>query len=251
MDAGGLSALSALPLFPLTCLFWYLERLARQSMGFVWGQWRHYCLAALYPVAVLGAAGLVSAVAGAVDTSQTNWEKAWLNFALVAVSTFLAAILTEEGFFRGWLFAALERAGENRGRIVVWSSIAFSLWHVSAVTLSNGFALPVTQIPVFLVNAAVMGAVWGLLRSISGSVVVASLSHGVWNGGAYVFFGFGTRIGALGIKDTAIHGPEVGILGLALNLIFAAAIWRWWKARTSSSSREIPEARERGHGPPL
>jgi hypothetical protein len=44
-----------------------------------------------------------------------------------------------------------------------------------------------------------------------------------------VFFGYGTKVGALGIVDTAIYGPEVGFLGLAVNLIFAAMLWRWWR----------------------
>lgn len=229
MDAGGLFMFSALPLFPLMCLFWYLERPSRQGMGFVWGHWNHYRLAVLYPVAVLGMVALVSAAAGAIDLSQTDWEKTGLNFALVTVSTILIAIITEEGFFRGWLFASFQRAGLKPGQTLLLSSIAFALWHFPAVTLSTGFDLPAMQIPVFMINAAVMGAIWGLLRSISGSVVVASVSHGVWNGGAYVFYGYGTKIGALGIGDTAIYGPEVGVLGLALNLIFAAALWRWWR----------------------
>ena len=42
MDATGLSTFSALPLFPLLGLFWYLQRLSRAEMGFAWGQWRHY-----------------------------------------------------------------------------------------------------------------------------------------------------------------------------------------------------------------
>jgi membrane protease YdiL (CAAX protease family) len=184
MDASGLSAFSALPLIPLMCLFWYLERLSRQSMGFIWGHWNHYRLAVHYPVAVLGVVGLISAAAGAVDLSQTNWEKAGLNFAIVTASTILVAIITEEGFFRGWLCASLERAGASVGRILLWSSIAFSLWHLSAVALNTGFDLPAEQIPIFMINAAVMGAVWGLLRLISGSVIVASVSHGLWNGGA-------------------------------------------------------------------
>jgi membrane protease YdiL (CAAX protease family) len=85
-----------------------------------------------------------------------------------------------------------------------------------------------------MINAAVMGAVWGLLRCISGSVIVASLSHGLWNGMDYVCFGFGTKIGALGIKNTALYGPEVGVLGLALNIAFLAALWRWWKLRSGT-----------------
>lgn len=73
MDATGLSAFSALPLFPLMGIFWYLERLSRRSMGFVWGRWRHYGLATLYPVLVLGTITLISSAVGAVDLSQTNY----------------------------------------------------------------------------------------------------------------------------------------------------------------------------------
>jgi hypothetical protein len=118
----------------------------------------------------------------------------------------------------------------------IWSSIAFSLWHWSAVVLKTGFDPPRAQVPVFMVNAMVMGAVWGLLRWISGSVIVSSVSHGLWNGIAYVFFGFGTKVGALGVKNTGLFGPEVGVLGLAVNLIFAAALWRWWKSRAGTAA---------------
>ncbi|MBV8199879.1 MAG: CPBP family intramembrane metalloprotease [Acidobacteria bacterium] len=234
MDANGLSVFSALPLLPLAAILWYLERFSRQEMGLVWGRWQHYALAALYPLVVLGAVTLVAAAAGAVDLSHANWGKALRNLALVAVTTILGVILTEEGFFRGWLWASLTRAGQTPERVLVWSSLAFSLWHLSAVSLKTGFDLPAAQIPVFMVNAAVIGAIWGLLRRISGSVIVASVSHGLWNGGDYVFFGFGTKVGALGIKDTAVFGPEVGVLGLALNIVFAALLWRWWKAQIAA-----------------
>jgi hypothetical protein len=43
----------------------------------------------------------------------------------------------------------------------------------------------------------------------------------LFNGIVYVFFGFGTKTGALGIRDTAIFGPEIGILGLISNAVFA------------------------------
>jgi membrane protease YdiL (CAAX protease family) len=229
MDVSGLTAFSALPLFPLMCVFWYLERLSRQDMGFLWGQWRHYGLAMLYPVLVLGMVTLISASAGAVDVSRANWEKAWLKVALATASTVLTVILTEEGFFRGWLWASLKRTGKKQGWVLFSSSVAFSLWHLSWVTLTTD-KLPVAQIPVFIVNVAVMGAIWGLMRWISGSVIVASVSHGLWNGLDYVFFGFGTKVGALGIKNAALYGPEVGVLGLTLNVFFAATLWWWWKA---------------------
>lgn len=230
MDASGLAAFSSLPLLPLLAGFWYLERLSRRELGFARARPGHYLLALTYPLLVLGGAGLIAAAAGAVDVSQTDWSKAQRNLALISVSTFLVAIVTEEGFFRGWLWASLQRAGLRQGRVLVWSSIWFSLWHLSAVSLDTGFDLPAAQIPVYMLNAAVIGAVWGLLRWISGSVIVASLSHGLWNGLAYVMFGYGTKVGALGIVATAAYGPEVGIVGLVLNVVFAAALWRWWKA---------------------
>lgn len=239
MDASGLSAFSALPLLPLMVLFWYLERLPRRSVGFVWGRWSHYGLAALYPLVVLGVLTLVTVMAGAVELGQTNWRKAGLNFVLVAVTTAVVVTVTEEGFFRGWLWASLERAGLKSGQILVWSSLAFALWHLSAVSLPTGFDLPAKQIPIFMVNAAILGFIWGLLRWMSGSVIVSSVSHGLWNGGAYVLFGFGTKVGALGIKNTAVYGPEVGVLGLALNLVFAAALWRWWSLRGGAADPRL------------
>jgi len=225
MDATGLFMFSALPLCPLLLLFWYVQRISRQSIGFVSGQCRHYSLAILYPVVVLGALGLISAIMKTVDVSRTNWSKALLNFALVSISTMLVGLLTEEGFFRGWLWASLRRASEKQGPILIWSSIAFALWHLSSVTFDTGYKPPLMQVPVFIMNAAVIGAIWGVLRWVSGSIVVTSVSHGLWNGGAYVLFGFGTKTGALGVTNTALYGPEIGVLGLVANVIFAIAIY--------------------------
>jgi uncharacterized protein len=231
MDATGLSAFSSLPLFPLFGLFWYLGRYSLAEIGLTIGRPRHYGLAVLYPLLVLGSVALIAELTGALNLAGTNWYKVWLNLAIVGGSTILVAILTEEGFFRGWLWASLTRAGQSEARVLVWTSIAFALWHLSSVTLQTGFNPPITQVPTFMINAAVLGAIWGMLRLISGSVIVASVSHGVWNGLAYVLFGFGTHVGALGIKQTAIYGPEVGVLGLLLNLVFAAVLWRRYRAR--------------------
>jgi membrane protease YdiL (CAAX protease family) len=230
MDATGLTAFSALPLFPLTVGLWYLQRLSRTAMGFTWGRWWHYALAAFYPLLVLGAIVLICIAAGAASLSIPNLRTALLRIALVTVSTILVAILTEEGFFRGWLWASLQRAGRNQTQILLWSSTAFSLWHLSWVTLTTD-RLPMAQIPIFIVNAAVIGIIWGLMRWISGSVIVTSVSHGLWNGLDYVLFGFGTKVGVLGVANTAIFGPEVGMVGLAVNALFAAVLWSVWKRR--------------------
>ena len=108
---------------------------------------------------------------------------------------------------------------------------------MSAVSLDTGFDLPAPQIPVFMVNAAVLGAAWGALRMLSGSIMVCSVSHGAWNALAYVLFGFGTKVGALGVQQTALYGPEVGALGLALNVILVTAAWLWWRSGRSIAKR--------------
>ena len=109
--------------------------------------------------------------------------------------------------------------------MLLLSSVAFAAWHLSAVLLPTGFNPPLAQVPVYLINATVLGAIWGMFRMISGSVFVPSVAHGLWNGIAYVFFGFGAMRGALGIEETAIYGPEAGLLGLAANLLFAIVLW--------------------------
>jgi membrane protease YdiL (CAAX protease family) len=242
MDAGGMAAFSALPLLPLLLLFWRLERHTRGAVGFTWGRAWHYALAVLHPLAVLGTLAAVAFAAGATDLSNTRWDKAGLNAATVAIATILVAIVTEEGFFRGWLFASLERAGKGRGAVLAWSSVAFALWHLSAVAIAEEFRLPASQIGVFMANATVMGLVWGMLRSWSGSIVVASVAHGLWNGIAYVGFGVGGRTGALGIRDTAFYGPESGLLGLALNGAFAVILWRAWRRGRSPLPHPAPGA---------
>jgi CAAX protease family protein len=232
MDATGLFAFSAFALLPLMFLFWYIDRLSRSEMGFRWGKPPQYVLALLYPLVVIGLVAIVAAFAGAIDLSKTNWEKALVNLCIMAISTALVAIITEEGFFRGWLWGSLLRRGVSESHVLIYTSIAFALWHISPVILDTDFRPAPSQVPVFLINAAVIGMVWGMLRWMSGSIIVASLSHGLWNGIAYVFFGFGTRTGALGIRNTAIFGPEIGVLGLISNIIFAFLLWQWWRVRS-------------------
>ena len=236
MDANGLLEFSALPLAVLLALFWFLDRCSRVEIGFVWGRPAHYALALLHPTLVMGFITLAAWIGGAIDLERTDWGKAGLNLVLLIVATTLVASITEEGFFRGWLWASLKRAGQSSAAVLLWSSLAFSAWHFSAVLLDTEFAPVRAQIPVLLVNAAVIGVIWGLLRLLSGSVLVASVAHGVWNGFAYVLFGFGTKVGALGIQNTALYGPEIGWAGLVLNSLFAVALWHWWKRSLSSAA---------------
>ena len=138
MDATGLSDFSAFALPPLIFLFWYIDRLSRLEMGFRWGKPTHFALALLYPPLVIGLIAIVAAFAGAVDLSKTNFQKAFLNLLIVTISTALVAIITEEGFFRGWLWGSLVRRGIIKSHVLIYTSIAFALWHISAVTLNTG-----------------------------------------------------------------------------------------------------------------
>ena len=227
MDATGYSMFSALPLVPLAGLFWFLQRFSRKEIGLVWGSLRAYGLALAYPILVLGLVAVIALMRGAIDTSNADWNKAFLNMALMSTTGIIMAMITEEGFFRGWLWAALRRAGQTNTQVLIWTSLSFTLWHISAISLDTGFDVPSAERPIYLINATLIGAVFGMLRMASGSVVVPSVCHAVWNGIDYPLYGFGEKIGALGIEHTHIYGPEVGLLGLALNLFFAAALWFW------------------------
>ena len=243
MDVYGLGAFSALPLLPLAGILWYLERLSAKEIGIAWGSLRGYGLALLYPLSVLGTMTLIVFLAGVVNLGDTDWKKIGVGIVLRSSIGALMVFLTEEGFFRGWLWASLKRAGLKDVQALVWSSVLFSVWHISAVSVESdlGFDLPASQIPVYLVNATVMGAIWGMLRLASGSVLVASVSHAVWNAVNYPLFAFGAKVGKLGVTETAIYGPEVGIVGLIANAVFAAVLWRWLKSPDLRWSQDAPK----------
>ena len=149
-----------------------------------------------------------------------------MNMTMMSTVGIVMVLITEEGFFRGWLWAALKRAGQSDLQVLLWSTLAFTAWHISAISLDTGFDIPANEIPIFLVNATLVGAVFGMLRMKTGSVVVPSVCHAVWNGLDYPLYGFGEKVGALGIEQTHIYGPEVGWLGMLLNVIFAIAFYR-------------------------
>jgi len=226
MDATGLTAFSALPLFPLAALFWFLQRHSRREIGLTWGKPYYHGLAIAYPLVVLGSIGIIAFLAGAVDTADADLKKTVLNIFLMSSTGILIGVLTEEGFFRGWLWASLRRAGQTDKGALIWTTLAFTAWHISAITLDTGFDVPAGEVPIYLLNATMLGAVWGLLRMVSGSIVVPSVCHAIWNGIDYPLFGFGERVGALGIEQTHIYGPEVGVVGVGVNLLVVAILFR-------------------------
>lgn len=233
MDFSGFLVFSALPLIGLIAIFWLIQRQSKAEIGLTLGTLKDYGLALSYPAVVLGLAALAAFVSGAFSLEEADWRKVGLNILLGSTVGVLMLMLTEEGFFRGWLWGAFRRAKLSHKKTLVVTSLLFTAWHVSAVTSGTDYGLPWDQVPVYLANAALMGLIWGLMRLVSGSVVVASVSHAVWNACAYGLFGFGTKAGALGIADTALFGPEVGYLGL----LFNGAFCLWLYSRAGNSGR--------------
>jgi membrane protease YdiL (CAAX protease family) len=239
MDATGYSMFSALPLIGLTGLFWFLQKFSRIEVGLTWGDLKSHGWALTYPLLVLGIIAAIAWIFGAVDTSEADWNKTALNIGLMSSTGVIMVMITEEGFFRGWLWASLKRAGKSDLAVLCWTSLVFMLWHVSAVSLDTGFDLPAREIPIYLINVTILGFIWGIMRMVSGSVLVPAVSHAVWNGIDYPLFGFGEKVGALGITDTQLFGPEVGLVGIALGAAFLALIWRHYATPASEISLKI------------
>ena len=236
MDASGYSAFSALPLMPLFGLLWWWQKFSKAEIGFKRGKRSHYAYAVAYPLVVMSLLTVAAALGGAIDISGTDWNKAMINLFAGAIGTMLVGLVTEEGFFRGWLWAGLKKNGLSDSITLIVTTLAFTAWHISAVTLETGFDLPAKEVPIYLVNATLIGLIFGLLRLASGSIIVASVSHGIWNGLAYSLFGFGEKTGALGIQDTWLFGPEVGLLGIVINLAIAIGFWRYYGSSSNNSS---------------
>ena len=225
MDAIGISNFNVLPLILLFFLLWYLQHLSRIEIGLTWGRLQNYGLAVLYPLLVLAVVGVIAWLSGATRFGAINLADTLGNLALQLALTIVFAIVTEEGIFRGWLWASLQRAGVSEMRVLVLTAVAFAAWHIPDVVLPTDFRPPAAQVPIYLLNVVAIGIIWGFMRKWSGSIVVTSVSHGVWNAFAYVLFGVGTTTGALGIHNSAVFGPEVGLVGLGVNLVVAAVLW--------------------------
>ena len=174
----------------------------------------------------MGSLVVLALLAGELSLADTDWSKTLRNISLgVSIGT-LMTLLTEEGFFRGYLWGAFKKSGLSSSRILLVTSLVFTIWHISAVTSGTDYGLPLWQVPIYLVNATLLGLIWGMLRLISGSILAASLCHAIWNAIAYELFGFGEKVGALGIQNTVVFGPEVGLLGILLNGFFFLWLWR-------------------------
>jgi len=221
MDAVGFSMFSALPLMGLMVVYFFRGKLNRQALSFVVGHVREYAVSLFLPILVIATIVLIAWNIGAVNETGADWQKSRFNILMMASTGILMAAITEEGFFRGVLWGLLERSGSSRAETLLWTTIAFTLWHLSAILLDTGFNPPVSQVPVLILNVGLLGYIWGGSRLLSGSIWAPAIYHSVWNALAYDLFGFGEKTGTLGIEETWLWGPEVGLIGLAANTLVA------------------------------
>lgn len=242
----GDAALYSLPAVLFLVLFWSRTGLTRREVGFVSGR-GSYQTAILHPLLVVGGLVFLATAVGVTRVDDTPVRTVALQVSVMTVVTAIGALITEDGFFRGWLWATLERARLAPEAILLWTAFAFAAWHLPVALIEPSYRLPAHQLPVHMLNVWLLGMSWGVLRLVSGSVLVAALSHGLWNGLAYTLFGFGTAPGALGIATSLQYDPERGWAGVALNTAAFLFLWRWWQRR--ERARLAAEAEEAANAP--
>ncbi len=239
----GQSALYNLWLAVMMFSLWAVQRLTRREVGLAVGDSSSYLVAMTYVVAIIGCVAVGAWVSQLVDLKNYSGATVFRRLSLNFLITFALALITEEGFFRGALWGSCERAGFSPAKTVLWTSIAFGLWHLAVPIIDPDFTQPLSKVPQYVIGSTAFGIAMALLRLRSGSIVVTSACHALWNASAYTFFGAGPKIGQLGITDTSLWDPERGYAGLALAVLAALLMW-WW---IRPAGRVVPNELIRGH----
>jgi membrane protease YdiL (CAAX protease family) len=223
-----------LPIFVFFFLFWGLTRMSRAEIGFRVGGPGAYIVSLVYAFLALSTVGAAAMLGGEGGLSSAPLGKSMILALQMFAATWIGTIITEDGFFRGWLWGSLSRTRLGVRGILIWTSLVFALWHLPVAVIEENFKLPAEVIPVYIVNVLLLGVAWGIIRLASGSIVTAAFCHGIWNGIVYTFFGYGTTSGALGITNYKVYDPERGLLGLAVNAIAVVLLWAWASRKLKS-----------------
>lgn len=231
LDAMGYAAFSALAIIPVMLVFWLTTRQHPRRIGFTIGRLSSYGWAIAHPAFSLGIIGAVALGLGQIAPAEFDPAQTFGLIGAIFLSNMILSMLTEEGFFRGWLWAMFEKM-PPLARLVL-TTLPFAALHMTFAALEHEYQLPPLQLAIYLTGAITLGAIWGMMRELSGSILMTSLAHGLWNGLVYPLFGIGTRQGDLGITNIDLLGPERGILGLSLNIIFALILWRSYRRQVS------------------
>jgi membrane protease YdiL (CAAX protease family) len=218
---------------------WAVQRLTKREIGIAIGDPKSFFVALAYAVGIIGSIALGAWGAQLIDLKDYSAATVFRRLSLNFLVTFVLALITEEGFFRGALWGSCERAGFSPAKTIIWTSLAFGLWHLAVPIIDPDFAQPLSKVPQYVVGSTVFGVAMGLLRLRSGSIIVPSFCHALWNASVYTFFGAGEKVGQLGISDSSIWDPERGYAGLVLTVLVAVLLWSWVKP---STARPLPNA---------
>jgi CAAX protease family protein len=213
---------------------WAAQRLTRREVGIAVGDPGTYLIALAYVVGIIGCVALGAWAAQSIDLKDYSATTALRRLSLNFLATFVLALITEEGFFRGALWGSCARAGFSPAKTVIWTSLAFGLWHFAVPIIDPDFAQPLGKVPQYVIGSTAFGVAMGLLRLRSGSIIVPSACHALWNASVYTFFGAGGKTGQLGISDPSIWDPERGYAGLVLAVL--AAVLLWWRIKPAVAS---------------
>jgi len=228
--AGALAYLLVLTLFGVG--LWIYLRLTRIEFGWRWGQLSDYVIAVIHPMIAILSLAIFAAYKGQIDLSSLfNPATLLRDIAIMATATFVGVLISEEGFFRGALWGAAKRAKWNTFSIVLWTTFCFVAWHIAVPFVDVNYQIPIPVMPVYFVNATLISLAFALMRLGSGSILTASVAHGVWNGLSYNLFGYGAKAGELGVAEFGVYGPERGILGLVVNSIALLVLIFWARSR--------------------
>ncbi len=234
----------ALPLLAALIGVWWRERLSPSEIGLVRGR-GYYGHATLLPLAAVGAVVWIATLVGATRVGDAPIRLLGLQVTTMAVLTTMGTMVTEDGFFRGALWGALERAGRSSEVILLWTSTAYVVWYLPILWLSPAPVTGAEALIVHVLNVWLLALCWGVLRLVSGSLLIAAWAHGLWNGLAYTLFGFGPATGALGVVDPLRFDPERGWAGVAVNAMALVILWRWWRQHEAvEAAIEAEEAAE-------
>jgi membrane protease YdiL (CAAX protease family) len=212
---------------------WTMQRLTKREVGIAIGDFNSYVIALVYALAIVGCVALGAWSAHLIDLKDFAAATVFRRLSLNFLVTFALALITEEGFFRGALWGSCERAGFSPAKTVIWTSLAFGLWHFAVPIIDPDFAQPIAKVPQYVIGSSVFGVAMGLLRLRSGSIVVTSVCHALWNASVYTFFGAGEKIGQLGIADSTVWDPERGYAGLLLAALASSLLWWWIRPSTT------------------
>jgi membrane protease YdiL (CAAX protease family) len=215
---------------------WAAQHLTRREVGIAVGDPKSYFIGLGYAVGIIGCVALGAWAAHSIDLKDYSATTVFRRLSLNFLVTFVLALITEEGFFRGALWGSCVRAGFTPAKTVIWTSLAFGLWHFAVPIVDPDFAQPLSKVPQYVFGSTAFGFAMGLLRLSSGSIIVPSLCHALWNASVYTFFGAGEKMGQLGISDLSIWDPERGYAGLFLAILGAVLLWWWVKPSVISSS---------------